>query len=249
MASVSVFAVVSLTGAVYVANLDGPVHRKNGLESAHQPSPERPAMTVPPDEDRDRGPSEPGGEQPLDFDPYRFGKPEHPVPPEFAPPGYVPPAPQQPVPPQFGAYPPPPRSPYQPPPGYPPGYPPAGYPPPPPGYPPYGVPKAGNTKATLALVFGILAIVFFWLSILDVVLIVPAIVLGALGRSDAKRFPERGGRRAATSGLVCGIVAIALAVAFSVYAYTKVRPCLDQYEMNSSGYNSCVKDRFFGAEP
>ncbi len=28
---------------------------------------------------------------PLDFDPYRFGAPEHPVPPEYAPPGYKPP--------------------------------------------------------------------------------------------------------------------------------------------------------------
>jgi hypothetical protein len=31
-------------------------------------------------------------EPPLDFDPYRFGAPEHPVPPEYAPPGYRPPA-------------------------------------------------------------------------------------------------------------------------------------------------------------
>ena len=26
-----------------------------------------------------------------DFDPYRFGAPEHPIPPEYAPPGYRPP--------------------------------------------------------------------------------------------------------------------------------------------------------------
>jgi hypothetical protein len=133
----------------------------------------------------------------------------------------------------------------------PPGMPPSpyvyGYPqPPPPGYPPYGVRRASNTKATIALVLGILSIVFFWLSVLDVVLIVPAIVLGALGRSDATRFPERGGRNSATAGLICGIVAIALAVTFTVYAYNKVRPCIDKYEMNSSSYNKCVTDRLFG---
>jgi len=41
-------------------------------------------------------------EAPLDFDPYRFGAPEHPVPPEFAPPGYKPPVAVKPPPDPFG---------------------------------------------------------------------------------------------------------------------------------------------------
>ena len=49
-------------------------------------------------------PSDPSGAQPgdltgeprepvpgVDFDPYRFGAPEHPIAPEYAPPGYTPP--------------------------------------------------------------------------------------------------------------------------------------------------------------
>jgi hypothetical protein len=209
-------------------------------------------MTVPPDEDRESDPSQRDDDPsaPLDFDPYRFGRPDTPVPPEYAPIGYVPPEPappSYPPPPTYPGYPPPPGPPTgSPPPGYP-GYlqkgAPYGYPPPPPSY---GVTRPTNTKATIALVLGILAIVFCWLSILDLVLIVPAIVLGALARADAARFPERGGRSVATGGLVCGLVALVLAIAVTVYAYNKIKPCLDNYEMNSSAYNTCVKDRLFG---
>ena len=170
-------------------------------------------MTWPP-------PDDPGGraaDEPLDFDPSRFGRPEQPVPAEYAPPGYVPPAPQAPPPPPYG----------YPPPGY-------AYAPP---------PRAGNTKATVALVLGILAIFFSWLTILDLVLIVPAIVLGALGRSEAKRYPERGGKGAATSGLICGLIALALAIALTAFAYTRIKPCLENYQINSHAYNTCVKDR------
>ena len=75
-----------------------------------------------------------GAEAPLDFDPYRFGLPEHPVPPEYAPPGYVPPPGQTPPPDPATAYPG----------GYPPmpqNYPPQNYPPT--GYPPAGSPPPG----------------------------------------------------------------------------------------------------------
>jgi hypothetical protein len=130
-------------------------------------------MTTP--EEPERPPSSEGvdlskGEATGDesFDPYRFGKPDHPIPAEYAPPGYtgpvVPTAPAPPVgwgPPPPGASPVnpfsnPPGTPYAPygsePGGYPPygsepgGYPPAGapgpYPPAPPGPypPPYGPP-------------------------------------------------------------------------------------------------------------
>jgi hypothetical protein len=183
-------------------------------------------MTAPPPDDRDRDPTAPSPDEPLDFDPYRFGRPDRPVPAEYAPPGYVPPPPTPPPPHAYPPY----------------GYAPQGYPPP--GYP-YVPPRTGNTKATVALVLGILAIVFSWLTILDLVFIVPAIVLGALGRSDANRYPERGGRGAATSGLICGLVAIVLAISLTVVAYTRIKPCLDNYEINSHGYNTCVKDRLF----
>jgi hypothetical protein len=189
-------------------------------------------MSVPPNEGRDRDPNEPG----LDFDPYRYGRPDNPVPPEYAPPGYVPPPEPGPQQPQAPGYPPPPPHPG--------GHPSYSYPPPPPGYP-YAA-RPGNTKATVALVLGILAIVFSWTSVLDLVLIVPAIVLGVMARGDAKRDPGRGGRGTATAGLVCGLVAIVLAATLTFVVYERVKPCLDKYELNSSGYNQCVHDRLLG---
>ena len=111
------------------------------------------------------GPAEQGG--PADeapFDPYRFGKPEHPIPAEYAPPGYTGPViPTAPPAPGWGTPPPganvgnpfsnPPGTPYtpygtDPGAGYPPGpYPPSAPPPsaPPPGQypPPYGPPPYG----------------------------------------------------------------------------------------------------------
>jgi hypothetical protein len=112
-------------------------------------------MSVPPEETGEPKDSS-SAEVPLDFDPYRFGAPEHPVPPEYAPPGYVPPpSTTPPTPPQgtpYGnvappAYPPPgysaspPSYPEQ---GNPQGHPPQGYPQqgyPPPGYPQQGYPQ------------------------------------------------------------------------------------------------------------
>ena len=197
---------------------------------------------------------------PLDFDPYRFGKPDHPVPPEYAPPGYVPdypppqPVEQKPVwPPTDDATKPPAYAPYQqyPPPQYQPGqhqppqYQPGQYqphPPAPPGYPAYGMVRQGNGKATTAMVLGILGIIFFWLTILDLGLAIPAIVVGALALRDANRFPERGGRGKAIAGLVCGIISVVLVIVAVVFVYVRIKPCLD-YGINSSEYNSCVQDK------
>src|SRR6478609_499046 len=144
-------------------------------------------MTDQPDEgSQSSTPADPTS--PLDFDPYRYGKPDHPVPPEYAPPGYNPPPAasmpppiqppnqpprqptqqqrvwppvdmaKQPPPPQYGAYP---------------GYTP--HRPPPAGYPAYGMVQQSNGKATTAMVLGILSIVFFWLTFLDLGLAIPAI--------------------------------------------------------------------------
>jgi hypothetical protein len=107
--------------------------------------------------------AEPAAEPP--FDPYRFGRPEHPIPAEYAPPGYTGPVvPTPPPAPGWGTPPPganagnpfsnPPGTPYAPnggdPGGYPPGqYPPGQYPPgpyPPGPYPPgpYPPPPPGQ---------------------------------------------------------------------------------------------------------
>lgn len=165
---------------------------------------------------------------PLNFDPYRFGKPDHPIPPEYAPPGYVPPSPQ---PSQPAAY--TPLPPYASPSGSPPSgwtAPPwggqHGYPPPP-GYPPgpYPAQPTSNGKATAALVLGIVAIVLCWLTFLDLLFVILAIVFGALGRRQADRIPGRPGRNAATAGLVCGIVAAILVGVIAAVIISKYSSC------------------------
>jgi Domain of unknown function (DUF4190) len=169
------------------------------------------------------------------FDPYRYGAPEHPVPAEYAPPGYRPSA----------SAPPPTYPPSRPGPGYPnPGYPDPGYPyPAPPGYAQqYPPPRTGNGKAIAALVLGILAIVFCWTSVFDVIPVALAVVFGFLGLGDAKR--GGGGRGMAISGLVCALVGALLATVLTVVVYSRLRVCLDSFDRGSSAYNTCIHDHF-----
>jgi hypothetical protein len=175
---------------------------------------------------------EPRAEAP--FDPYRFGKPDHPVPPEFAPPGYG------------GGYSPVPEpSPYaaQQPPPYP-GYPPPyqyGAPPPPP-YHGYAQPRAGNGKAIAALVFGILSIFFFWLSLLDIVFVILALVFGVLGLSESRRHGS--GRSMAIAGLVCMGVGAAAAMLWTAALVHAVNQCggFDNADTGNSAFEQCVSD-------
>jgi hypothetical protein len=201
-------------------------------------------MTVPPDEGAQGSSGPEGRNAPLDFDPYRFGKPDYPIPPEYAPPGYQPPpapAPAEPKP----VWPPVDLEKHSPGP-YPRGpYPYGGYtphPPPPPGYPSYGAVREGNGKATTAMVLGILGIVFFWLTILDLALAIPAIVLGALALRDSRRYPARGGHGKAMAGLICGIVSVVLVIATVAVVYVRIKPCL-RYGISSDRYTSCINDR------
>jgi hypothetical protein len=174
-------------------------------------------------------------EQP--FDPYRYGAPEHPVPPEYAPPGYIPPPaaqapppqyPEQPMPPQYGGYA-----------SHPGQYP---YPPPPPWMTQYPQPHTGNGKAIAALVLGIASILLCWLSIFDILPVVLAIVFGSIARGEAGRV---GGKKSmATTGIVLGIVGALLATVFTVVVYGRIKDCLDTYDQGSSEYNTCIRSKF-----
>lgn len=168
----------------------------------------------------------------VPFDPYRFGAPDHPVPPEYAPPGYaggyVPPPAMPSSGPQVGPYG------QQPPPFYPP----YGYAPPP--YTQYPQPKTGNGKAAAALVLGILSIVFSVFSIFDLLLIIPAIVLGSLGLTDSKRTGS--GRGMAIGGFVCATTGAVLAAALTIWLYPQVQRCVNDYPSNSVEYNNCIRD-------
>lgn len=192
----------------------------------------------------DLGKHQPGDEP---FDPYRFGKPDHPIPAEYAPPGYTGPT----VPSTPHAYPAPSNNPSNNPFGNPPGtpYPPFGSPPndpyrygapPPPQYPGYQRPRTGNGKAVAALVLGILSIAMFWLSVLDAFLIVPAIVFGILGLTESARTGS--GRGLAIAGLVCGAIGMVAATVFTVVIVHAANQCGGLHNNNAPGFQQCVRD-------
>lgn len=161
----------------------------------------------------------------VDFDPYRFGLPDHPIPPEFAPPGYIPPRQHQmPGPPQFGPLPPMPPPPH------------LGYP----GGPPRGV-GSGHGKAVASLVLGIASIVLCWLTVLDAIPIVIAVVLGTVAIREARFKPNREGRSMAIAGICCALVGAVLAAVLSVVIYTRFKDCL-QLSPGSSEYSNCISN-------
>ena len=151
-------------------------------------------------------------EQPLDFDPYRFGRPDHPIPPQYAPPGYGPPA-------------------------QPPN---AGYWAAPPQWTQYPQPRTGNGKAIAALVLGIVSIVLCWLSLFDVVPVVLALVFGILGRNESVRHPERGGHGMAVAGIVCAVVGAVLAGLFTAWALHRFSSCYDS-NLSTSQVRTCIQ--------
>ena len=163
--------------------------------------------------------------EPLDFDPYRFGAPDHPIPPEYAPPGYTPPPPTQ----QPYQYQQPPRFPQ--------------YPPPPPQLGWGGPPRQANPhgKAVASLVLGIASIVLCWLTILDALPVVIALVLGLIALRDSKQTPNREGHGLALAGVICAIIGAVLAIALSVLVYTRFSACLN-LNPGSSDYTTCIQN-------
>lgn len=203
-------------------------------------------------------PTEPPAGEPVpgvDFDPYRYGAPEHPIAPEYAPPGYTPPPP--PVPPAPQGYPPPvppvsnASNPWAPPPappyaGGPPAQPPQPYYPgyqqqpgygtqpyqpyagqyPGSGYGQYPQPSSGpGGKAIAALCLGIASIVLFWTSFFDLVPIVLAIIFGLLAINDARRRPRRNEKAMAIAGVVCALVGLLAATIITVWYVRVVNDC------------------------
>jgi hypothetical protein len=214
--------------------------------------------------------TEPPAREPVpgvDFDPYRFGRPEHPIPPEFAPPGYTPPPPPPPAaPPGWGAGPSPygpssygPSS-YGPPPGGPYGYHPYGTPgpqlppgvPAPPGHHAYVPPTPGRGKAVATLWLGVASIVLCWLSFFDAVPIVLAIVFGNLALTENRRRPGAGpadeprsnARGLAVTGLVLCLIGAVLASILSVKVVKAVNRCGGFDQTSSSDFRQCLQDNY-----
>jgi hypothetical protein len=185
----------------------------------------------------------------VDFDPYRFGAPEHPIAPEYAVPGYVPPTPPPhlgpppvapPLPPHLAAQPGPAQvpygQPYPPPPGY---YPPPGYPAPPAQQVPLKTGVPGRAQASLVL--GIASVALFWLSLLNIVPIVLAFVFGFIGLGESRVRPNRVGRGVAIAGMVLAAVGAVGTIIFNVWELRTIQPCLDM-EFGSSAYSDCIRD-------
>jgi hypothetical protein len=202
----------------------------------------------------------------VPFDPYRFGKPDHPIPAEYAPPGYTgpiaPAAPPSAPPPAAGPYAGAPINPYGPPPGpqqgnpfaNPPGTPygpnpqqppyqspmPYGYGAPPP-YHGYAQPRSTNSKAIAALVLGILSIVFCWLSVFDAVFVILALIFGLLALSETKNG-RSGGRGMAVAGLICMVIGAILATIISIKVFSAVDKCGGFNQSDRSSFNQCLRD-------
>ena len=75
--------------------------------------------------------------------------------------------------------------------------------------------EPGKGKAIASLVLGILSLVFMWFGYGALVAIVMAVVGIVLGISARKEMPQ-GTAGIATAGMVCSIVALALAVVIFV---------------------------------
>lgn len=185
---------------------------------------------------RSDAPQTPRDEPEAPFDPYRFGKPDHPVPPEYAPPGYVP----DPVAPQV------PQSPYQQPYGNQSPYAPGGYyggqAPPPPAQHGYGQPRTGNGKAIASMILGIASILLFWLTVLDAVLIITSVVLGILTLAEGRKRNGEG-KGMAIAGLVCSAIGTLAAVITTVWIVHVAANCGGIDNVNNPAFRQCIQNQ------
>jgi uncharacterized protein DUF4190 len=187
-----------------------------------------------PDQPSGDDPDSPRGEPEVPFDPYRYGRPDHPIPPEYAPPGYVPdPVAPQPYQHPYGQ---PRNEPAQHPYG---GY--YGHAPVPPEQNAYGRPRTGNGKAVASMVLGIASILLFWLTILDAVIIVTSVVLGIVTLAESRNRNGQG-KGMAIAGLVCSAIGTAAAVITTVWIVHLAAQCGGIENANQSGFTQCVRD-------
>jgi hypothetical protein len=117
-----------------------------------------------------------------------------------------------------------------------PNVPPPAQPGPPPGFPPQGVPYGyapqqtivyghqGNGIGVAAGVCGIIAVALCWIPFIDYISIVLgtlAIIFGVIGVRNANRIGGAG-KGMAITGIICGIVGLAIALIFLLLIYALV---------------------------
>ena len=93
------------------------------------------------------------------------------------------------------------------------------------------------------MILGILSIVLCWLSLLDGVVVVLAVVFGFLGLADVR---ARGiaGRGQAIAGLVCAAVGAVLAIIVTILVVHAANQCGGLSHQNDPGFRQCVQDHF-----
>ena len=91
---------------------------------------------------------------------------------------------------------------------------------------PYQQQQQGNGMAVAAMVLGIIALVLFWVPVLNWILGLLGIVFGAVGMSKAGKIGGRG-KGMALAGLITGLVGALLGVLFVLWAVFAVRHTRD----------------------
>lgn len=180
--------------------------------------------------DEDPNPSETG----EDFDPYRYGRPDpNPTHDAFGRrlPSGQPPAPgpaQQPGAQAPGPWPSPPPNPYPGPYQMPPGT--------PPGWVP--VQQGSNGMATAGMVLGIVSLVLFWTSVIDIPIVILGITFSAIGLKRAKL--GAGARGMAMAGLICSLIAAVVVAVLLAVIVPRYVHCHDKWGDNSTQIRKCI---------
>lgn len=110
------------------------------------------------------------------------------------------------------------------------------------GQPQYGnqpPAKQGKGMAVTALILGVLALLVCWTVIGGVLLGLPAIILGLVASSRAKKG-KAGGRGLAITGWVTGLLGLLLAIALTVLAGTFLARFIDSDA--AQRYEQCISD-------
>ncbi|GGX88601.1 DUF4190 domain-containing protein [Streptomyces fructofermentans] len=112
-----------------------------------------------------------------------------------------------------------------------------------PGMHPVMPPMPSNGLGTAALVLGIIAAVGFCLWPVALVCGVLAVIFGAIGRGKARRG-EATNPGQALAGIICGVVGIALGVAFAVvFFFLAGEESVDSPDGSEGGYSAALTPR------
>jgi hypothetical protein len=88
------------------------------------------------------------------------------------------------------------------------------------GTPQYGPQPRSNKKSAWALGLGIAGIPTAFFVLPPLVFSTLAIVLGVMGRNEARQYPALGGEQSGTVAIVLGVLGFAIAIAWVIVAST-----------------------------